>query len=375
MTSIPEHAAGFTDEAGYLDFATRGPVGTAVADEVRGLVDLQARSRFGAGAALDEQAGRVRRAVAAVVGVRADQVAFQSSAAEGLLLVLSGLTGGLLLPTTSSTAVVLAVHGAAATASGPTPSVVRPAGDVVTVADLAAAVTDETAAVVVSLVDPRSGALLDLAAVREAVGDRLLVVDADDAFGVVDAPWALADVVVAGGQAGVRAGAGTGFATFSDRALARLRPALRGVAGSAATAVAPALVPAPAADADAHRLGPADPIAQARLATALEGLAEVGQAAVAAAVADRAARVVDLADAAAMPVLTPRVAAERAGTIVLAPEPAELTALAAALHNHGITATVREGTVRLSVHVTTGEATFGLLRDAFTAAAAGTTWA
>lgn len=367
MTSITDHAAGFTDEPGYFDFATRGPVSTAVADEVRALVDLQARSRFGARAALDEQAGRVRRAAAAVTGFAVDQVAFQPSASEGLLLALAGVEGGLLLTTHEHPAVVLAVHGAAGASPALVPSVVRPTGDVVTPQVVADALGDDTRAVVVSAVAARSGALLDLAGVRAAIGDRLLVVDAGEAFGVVDVPWQVADVLVVGGHSGLRAGAGTGFSAFSDRALQRLRPSLRGVAGSAPRAVEPSLVPAAAPGAEAYRLGEADPIAEARLATALEGLAEVGVAVVAEAIAERTARVVALADEAALPVLTPRVPGSRAGTVVLEPEPERLTALAAALHNHGVTAAVVDGTVRVSVHVTTGEDSFALLRSAFTA--------
>ncbi len=41
--------------------------------------------------------------------------------------------------------------------------------------------------------------------------------------------------------------------------------------------------------------------------------------------------------------------------------------LAASLHNHGITATVRAGHARLSAHASTDDETFGMLRAAFLA--------
>jgi hypothetical protein len=82
------------------------------------------------------------------------------------------------------------------------------------------------------------------------------------------------------------------------------------------------------------------------------------------AVAERVSRVIDLADEYALPVVSPRAEAERAGIVVVEPLPEHMTVLAASLHNHGITATVRETTVRFSAHATTDEETFSMLRAA-----------
>ena len=60
--------------------------------------------------------------------------------------------------------------------------------------------------------------------------------------------------------------------------------------------------------------------------------------------------------------MSPREPAERAGIVVLAPHPEFVSTLAAALHNHGVSATVRAGRVRLGAHVSTGEETFEQLR-------------
>ena len=83
-------------------------------------------------------------------------------------------------------------------------------------------------AVAVSLVDFRTGYLVDLEGIRQVIGDRLLIVDATQGFGIVDAPYRLADVVVGGGQKWPRAGWGTGFLALSDRALDHLTPVWSG---------------------------------------------------------------------------------------------------------------------------------------------------
>jgi serine---pyruvate transaminase len=68
-----------------------------------------------------------------------------------------------------------------------------------------------------------TGVVNDLRAIREAAGDRILVVDAVSALGVVDLPmdaWGV-DVVVAGSQKGLMAPPGLAFVAASPRAIAR----------------------------------------------------------------------------------------------------------------------------------------------------------
>ena len=89
------------------------------------------------------------------------------------------------------------------------------------------ALTDDTRALAVSLVDFRTGYRADLTALREVIGDRLLIVDAIQGFGVVDADYAAADVVCANGYKWVRAGWGTGFAWFGDVRSSASRPCSR----------------------------------------------------------------------------------------------------------------------------------------------------
>ena len=84
-------------------------------------------------------------------------------------------------------------------------------------------------------------------------------------------------------------------------------------------------------------------------------------------IAERVARVLALADEFGLPVVSPRAEAERAGIVVVEPLPERLTAQTAALFNHGVSATVRDGRVRLSPHAGTTEETIGMLRAALSA--------
>jgi kynureninase len=120
----------------------------------------------------------------------------------------------------------------------------------------------------------------------------------------------------------------------------------------------------PAEGAAAFQIGHADPVAAGRFAAALEEIEAVGIPVVNAAIAENVSRLIDLADEYALPVISPRAENERAGIVVVEPLPEHLTVLAASLHNHGITATVRETNVRFSAHATVDDETFAMLRAA-----------
>jgi selenocysteine lyase/cysteine desulfurase len=191
-------------------------------------------------------------------------------------------------------------------------------------------------------------------------------VDAVQAIGAVDLPWQVADVVACGGQKWLRAGYGTGFLAVSDRAANRLTPVLSGVGGFPDGLVWDE-VPEPAQGAAGLQIGHVDQPAAGRLAAALEDVHEAGVAAIAARIAEHVARVIELADEVAVPVVSPRSPAERAGIVVLEPRPDQLTALTAALFNHGLSVTIRNGSVRIAPHAGTTEETLGLLRSALLA--------
>jgi len=363
--NVGDYAARFDEEPGYLDF---GPIGAAVVEEEAALVPLLARARFGS---LDPmmppvQSQRVQQAVSRLTGFRPDQVVFQPNTSQGLMHAMFGITGGVALSAAEFPSLTFAATRAAQALGvlqphwmSTEPGRVTPGG--IRGQELPASVV----AVAVSLVDFRSGYLADLDGIAQVIGDRLLVVDATQGFGVVDAPYGAADIVVAGGQKWPRAGWGNAFLALSDRALEHLTPVWSGFTATDVEGTPMDEVPDPTRSAAKFQISNPDPVAQARLAAALEELAQVGVPAVNARVAERVSAIIDLADEFAIPVVSPRAEPERAGIVVLQPEPDRLTVLAASLHNHGITATVRAGAVRLSPHASTSAETLAMLKAAF----------
>jgi selenocysteine lyase/cysteine desulfurase len=365
---LEDYVARFDEEPGYLDFARFGPIGAAVVEEEAALMPLMARARFGS---LDPlfppvQSSRVQSAVAALTGFRSDQIVFQPNTSQGLMHAMFGITGGVALSmaefpslTFAATRANQALGVLAPQWLDTEPGRMTPRG--IQDQQLPASVV----AVAVSLVDFRTGYLADLEGIKQVIGDRLLIVDATQAFGVVDAPYQLADILVAGGQKWPRAGWGTGFLAVSDRALDHLTPVWSGFSATDVEGTPMDDVPDPTRGVAKFQVSNPDPVAQARFAAALEEMASVGVSAIHGRIAERVSAIIDLADEFALPVTSPRAEAERAGIVVLEPETDRLTVLAASLHNHGITATTRGGSARLSAHASTGTETLALLKQAF----------
>ena len=363
--TIDEFLEDFSEEPGYLDFASKGPVGRSVEAELQAQMRLLATARFGSLRELDDQDARVRDAVAALTGFRSDQVVFQPNTSQGLMHALFGVTGGVALSAAEFPSITFAAARSAEALGVLSPVWLETDHGRVTPGNIRDQLTSSVEAVVVSLVDFRTGYLADLEGIRQVIGDRLLIVDAIQGFSVVDAPFALADVVVAGGQKWVRSGWGTGFMALSDRAVDQLTPVFSGFNGTDIEGLPLDEVLPPTHSAAAFQVSNPDPIAQSRFAVALEGIAAVGVPVINARLAEKVSRIIDLADEYAVPVASPRDESERAGIVVLEPAPDQLTVLTASLYNHGVSSTTRGGQVRLSPHVTTNEDTFDMLRGSF----------
>ena len=364
VSGIETFVAGFHDDPGYLDFARLAPVGDAVVAEARAMIDLLSRARFGSLSTIDDQDARVREAVAALVRARPDQVVFQASASQAFLQVMFGLTGGVAVSSAEHPAVRYAMSRAAEALGVLVPHTITPEHERVTPGVVRDQLSSSVIAVVVSLVDHRTGHLVDLDGIRQVIGERLLIVDAGHGAGIVDAPWELADVIVSGGQTWLRASLGTGFLVLSDRARDQLTPVWSGWP-TAKDASSTGEVQAPANDASAFSAGEADAGAQARLAGAIDAVLAAGVSAIGSLVIERTARIMQVADEAGIEVVSPRDDAERAGIVTLAPHRDSVSALAASLHNHGVSATVLNGRVRLSAHVSTTDETVDLLSASF----------
>ena len=365
MITIDEFAATFTEEPGYLDYARQAPMGRAAADEQLAMTELLSTARFGSLDGFLDQDERVRDAIAAVSGFAATNIVFQPNTSMGLMHTMFGLTGTVALSPVEFPAVTVAAVRSSEALRALTPQWLDTDDGRVTPGNIKRQLTKKTTAVAVSLVDFRTGYLLDLEGIRQVIGDRLLIVDAIQGFGAVDAPLAVADVVTAGGQKWIRSGWGTGFLALSDRAVERLTPVISGFSATEVEGMPLDEVPPPARGARAFAVSNPDPIAQARFAAALEQIAEVGVPAIRERIMERTERIIDLADEFGIPVVSSRQHNERSGIVVVQPDADQLTVLAASLHNHGVTATRRGGTVRLSAHVSTDEETFDMLRASF----------
>ena len=142
-----------------------------------------------------------------------------------------GLEGTVVVPAQDFPAVRLSAARAAAARGLLAVREIDPPEGIVTTDAIVDALDDDVTAVALSLVDYRTGALVDLPAIREAIGDRLLIVDAIQAFGVVDVDWRAADVITGNGYKWLRSGRGTGFARFSPAARDRIEAVLSGISG------------------------------------------------------------------------------------------------------------------------------------------------
>lgn len=368
MSGLADYLGGFAEDPGYLDFARFGPISRAVAGEADAQQELLMRGRPGVLDRLGGGADRLRAAAARVTGFRNDQIVFQPSATQGLNQAVLGVSGGILMSPREVPSLPTSAVRASEALRATAPIWLDTDHGRVTPGAIRDHLTSTTTAVALSVVDPRTGYLVDIEGVRQVIGDRLLIIDATQGLGVVDAPWAAADVVACGGSAWLRAGFGTAFLAVSDRAAGRLTPVLSGPGGFPEGAPEWDAVPAPAGGAAGFQLGRPDQVAAARLAVALEEVADAGLPAIAARIRDAVGRVIALADEFAVPLASPRAEAERAGIVVLDPPPEHLTATTVALVNQGVSATVQGGRIRIAPHAGTTDETLGLLRSALLAA-------
>lgn len=357
----------FDVAAGYLDWARFGPLSASVRAEMHADAELLGTGRPSGIDLVGARGAEARELVAQLLGASSDEIVLQPSTTFGLMHAMFGLKGTVIVPAQDFPSVRIMAHRAAATRDRLTVREIDPVGGVVTTDAIVEALTDDVTAVALSAVDFRTGAVADLAAIRDAIGGRLLIIDAMQAFGVLDVDWSAADVVAGNGYKWLCAGRGTGFARFSSHARERIAPVLSGISGMSGDATSLG-APAPREGAAAYSVAPSDPLAASRLATALRDVTQAGVAVIAQRVRERAQEVMELADRYGIRVLTPRDA--HAGIVTLVPEPQDAPALAAALANHGVTVTARGATIRVSTHVATSADSLRMLGDALADAAA-----
>lgn len=354
---IDAYLAQFAEDPLYLNHASYGPPSRAVVETSLRLLERAAQAGPDASGRLHSEDQRAKAAVSRLTGAPVERVALTANTSLGLMQVAFGIPRGDVLlsldefpsnvyPWLRARDVgLIGVRGIDPVGPGPlrvTPQAVE------------RALTPEVVAVSVSAVDFRTGFVADLAGIRAVIGDRLLVVDGIQGFGVADLDWSLADALVVGGQKWLRAGWGAGFVSFSERGIDRIGPVLGGWTGVEGPTRYDGEEHAPLDDAGKHSITNLSPFATGSLATALELVESVGVGAIAARIAETSGGLIAELDRVGVAVLSPRDPAERAGIVVARVADGRAAAAHASLTAAGVTTTVH-GTdrIRLSVHATT----------------------
>lgn len=360
--ALDRYLASFVEPVGYLNFGSYGPPSREVVETISRLASEASRGVPSARLHAEDQ--RALEAISRLTGVDRAGVTLTSSTSLGLMQIAFGLPRGEIIVASTEFPSNLYAWWRSEEA-GLTKVRTLPAVDgqplaPVTPERVADAVGPNTVAVAVSAVDFRTGAVADLAGLREAAGDRLLVVDGIQGFGVVDLDWKLADALIVGGQKWLRAGWGTGFVALSPRALDRLRPVLGGWTGVEGASRYDGVPHMPLPGAQRLSVTNGSPFASGALATALEQLESVGASVVASRISDTVGELITRLITAGVPVLSPVEPALRAGIVVAGVPAGSAAALGARLETAGVTATIHgHDRVRLSVHATTTSAGLG----------------
>jgi len=358
-SGLPQsYASCFQSLPFYLDFARFGPPSLNVAEcHASSLRNLA--SDPSVVDALAPVAARTEALAATLTGrSSADQVVLVPNTSSGLFQLAFALQGGAILVSPQEFPANVYPWTQAARRGGPAVCWLVPPDGRVTPEAVAAALRPEITALAVSAVDFRTGYRADLAALRDILGERLLLVDAIQAFGVVDLPWHLVDAVVTGGQKWLRAGWGSGFLSLSSRALDRLAldrlgGSLSGWSGAVAADRFDGLLHEPESSAARFRMTNPDLVAVAALETALQLFASAGPARIEHAVTARVDALLSVISDYGAHTLVPLSPRERAGIIPLVLPTRDPKIVGSALRDAGLAISIREDHVRLSPHATT----------------------
>ncbi|PQZ95121.1 aminotransferase [Arthrobacter sp. MYb227] len=221
----------FSESAGYLDFARIGPLSNAVVTQKTTHASLLQQGGPAVLGLLDNLVEKARVSSATLLQARTHEVAFVSSTSHGMFaaaLALSPLQGTVLVPRNDFPAntypwIRAAERGGLS---------VRWIDGPMTADTIREALDPQVKAVAVSAVDAGTGFVVPLAQLKEVIGeDRVLAVDAVQAFGAVPFDTDAADVLATGGQKWLRAGWGAAALMVRDRVSDKLQPGLGGWSG------------------------------------------------------------------------------------------------------------------------------------------------
>ena len=352
-----EYLAEFSEQDGYLNFASVGPPSRSARDAAGDLLDKVAVGDQAATQIIGPAYQKARRQIADALGVEDGMATSVPSTSAGIMQIAFGLIGSggnVVVPATEFPANRYPWLRAEAV-GGPEVRAVEIADGRVDPDALADAIDVDTRLVAVSLVDYMTGFRVDIAAIAEAAGDALVLVDGIQGLGAVETGLGSADIFVAGGQKWLRAGFSAGVMAVSPRAIDRLEPTLTGwwsVEDLYAFEVPP---PHPAlATADRFLEGSPNLLGAVAAAAALDIVDRGGIVEIEAAVLERSGAVLDLVQSLGADVIAPwRSDAERAGIVTFRLPGLPATEAVEALATAGFVVSERNGWIRVSPHATT----------------------
>ena len=345
----PRYRVQFSEAEGYLDFARFGPPSHAVLDTTARLLEKATHAGPSTVDELMREETRAKAAAARLCRSDIDHIVLQPHTSLGLMQAAFNAPGGIVVVGAAEFP-ANTYPWARAEQAGRLTVRSLPQGHV-TADRVAAALSDDVTMVSVSAVDFRTGYRADLAALRDVVGDRLLVVDGIQGFGVIEEPWEVADILVVGGQKWLRAGWGTGFAMLSDRTLERMDPVLSGWTGARDPGLFDNAVHPPDPTAAAWSITNLSPVTSGAFAAALELVEDAGVGEIAAEVAERVEALEEVLVSCGAHIVSER--RRRAGILAFALPDRPAEQVGAALNAAGIAATVRPEHIRLSPHAST----------------------
>lgn len=355
----------FAEDPLFLNFASYGPPSTDVVMHTAALLELAAAGKQDVSETLFLEEARAREAISRLCGFPLERVALTGSTSLGLFQAAMGIDRGVVLVGAGEFPANHYPWYRSAQLGRAIPKFIGSMLQPVTADLIAREFTTDTVAVSVSAVDFRTGYRTDLGAIREVIGDdRLLIVDGIQGFGVIDAEWTAADVLVVGGQKWLRAGWGTGFLAFSERGLDGIEPALGGWTGVTDPSIYDGMEHAAAPDARRFSITNLSPISSGAFATALELVETATTATIGRAVEASHKILVGRLMAVGATIHSPEDPDQRAGIVVFSVAEVAGAEVHEALRRARITSTFHgPGRLRLSVHATTRIETLELVGE------------
>ncbi|SEE99683.1 Selenocysteine lyase/Cysteine desulfurase [Arthrobacter alpinus] len=352
---LPAHyLAAFSEQSGYLNFASFGPPSRAVLAASGQLMADAAEGAAGVSERLHNEDGRARATVSRLTGFATDNITLLPATSYGLFQLAFGVKGKVLVSAGEFPANTYPWLRAQQAGLNEV-ALMGESLAFVTPELVAQSLTPSVTAVAVSAVDFQTGYRADLAGIREVIGaDRLLLVDGIQGFGAIDQDWSVADAVVTGSQKWVRGGWGSGAMAFSAVGLERIAPTLGGWTGVEHPSLYDGVAHAPRTDAGKFSISNLSPFAAGSFASALELIEEAGLGVIADRILATTAVLAEKLENSGVSVLSPREDGERAGIVVAGFPEGNAAQAHAALAGAGISATLHGAhRIRFSAHATT----------------------